>query len=48
MRLDFGLYISPCSLETNFGKNIIYISTNEKGGTLKNSTLKSFIVKWGI
>lgn len=50
-RLDLGLYHSPCDLEMNLGKHIIYISPNGQllnGRTKKDITLKSLISKWKL
>ena len=51
LRLDFGLYITKCNLENNFGKYIIYITQNGQllnGTYKKNITLKELINTWKL
>jgi len=46
VRLDFGLYHIPCELQEDFGKHIIYISSNLY--SKKERTLKNFISVWNL
>ena len=51
LRLDFGLYNFPNTLEENKGCYIIYISENGKlsnGTTKKNITVKELITTWQL
>ena len=51
LRLDFGLYHTPCNLENNFGEHIVYITQNGQlmnGTYKKNITLKELINTWNL
>ena len=51
LRLDFGLYCIPSDVESNRGKNVIYISQNGKrmdGTVKKNLTIKELVNTWQL
>ena len=51
LRLDFGHYHTPCNLEKNSGKYIVYITQNGQllnGTYKKNITLKDSIKTWKL
>ncbi len=51
LRLDFGLYCTPCDIDKNRGKYVIYLSQNGKllnGTVKKNISLKDLINTWHL
>lgn len=51
LRLDFGLYNTPCDLKNNYGKYIVYLTQNGQllNGTYKKKiTLKESINTWNL